>query len=165
MSEAPARLHLHRSTDVRDLPGASREIAGFTPVPPPEELAPLMLAAYRGTPDDEGENLQDTIDILRATMRGRYGEWMPEASFLAIDENALPTGAILTAQEDDGTPFVAFVFVDPDHCGRGTASGLIARTCRALSASGHQSIRLWVGASNQRAVRLYRHLGFVDVID
>lgn len=63
-----------------------------------------MLAAYRGTPDDEGENLQDTIDILRATMRGPYGEWMPEASFLAIDENALPTGAILTAQEDDGTP-------------------------------------------------------------
>lgn len=124
-----------------------------------------MLAAYRGTPDDEGESLQETIDVLRATMGGQYGEWMPEASFLALDGNALPTGAILTAQEDDGTPFVAFVFVDPGHCGRGAASGLIARTCCALSASGHRTIRLWVGAANQRAVRLHRHLGFVDVID
>lgn len=62
-----------------------------------------MLAAYRGTPDDEGETLADAVAILRSAMAGAFGPWLPEASFVALDRSGRASGAIVTALEDDGT--------------------------------------------------------------
>lgn len=164
MDEAPAHLHLHRSTEGLDRRDSRSGVTEFIQVASAEDVAPLMLAAYRGTPDDEGETLADAIAILRSAMAGAFGPWVPEASFVARDRSGRSSGAIVTALEDDGTPFIVFVFVAPDYCGHGMASGLISRSCRALSDSGHRTIRLWVNTANERAVGLYRRLGFVDVV-
>lgn len=86
------RLLLHRST--RDEFGpTARGVVGFEHLPPPEQLAPLMLAAYRGTPDDEGETLQDTVEVIRSAMAGVFGTWLAQASFVAVDEGDRPIGA------------------------------------------------------------------------
>ncbi|WP_181833839.1 GNAT family N-acetyltransferase [Acidipropionibacterium virtanenii] len=120
-----------------------------------------MLAAYRGTPDDEGETLEDTVEVIRSTMDGGFGRWLAEASFLAFDVGTgAPIGAILIAREHDGTPFIAFVFIHPGKTGNGVASALISHVCRVLSEAGMPELRLWVSAANKRALRLYRHLGF-----
>jgi ribosomal protein S18 acetylase RimI-like enzyme len=162
-SEADAHLHLHRATGaIVELSGPGG-VAEFRPLPSPEELAPLMLDAYRGTPDDEGETLEDTIEILRSAVAGGFGPWLAEASFVGLDADGRRLGAILTALDGDGTPFVVFVFTHPGHAGRGVASALIARVCSALAARGYPDLRLWVSAGNERALRLYRHLGFVRV--
>ncbi|WP_257478103.1 GNAT family N-acetyltransferase [Acidipropionibacterium jensenii] len=164
MDEAPAHLHLHRSTEGLDHRDSRSGVTEFIPVASAEDVAPLMLAAYRGTPDDEGETLADAVAILRSAMAGAFGPWLPEASFVALDRSGRSSGAIVIALEDDGTPFIVFVFVAPDRCGHGIASLLISRSCRALSDSGHRTIRLWVNTANERAVSLYRHLGFVEVV-
>lgn len=173
-SQPPIRLHLGRRTS--DLPSpapgptpgnsvqSARSVV-LRPLPPPEELAPLMLAAYRGTPDDEGETLQDTVEVLRSAMDGGFGTWIPEASFVGTDGNGHQLGAVLTAREEDGTPFVAFVFTHPDHAGHGVASALLDHVSTTLAAVGQSELRLWVSTANERALRLYRHLGFVEVAD
>lgn len=120
-----------------------------------------MLAAYRGTPDDEGESLEDTVGVIEEAMNGRYGRWLSAASFEAIADDE-PVGAVLTVLDDD-EPFIAFLFTRPDRVGAGIATGLIAGVCDALARDGHDSITLWVNPANTRAVRLYRHLGFAQV--
>lgn len=149
------RLHLSRPTS-----GPS-SIGRFEPVGSPESLAPLMLAAYRGTPDDEGETLEDTVEVLRHTMAGGWGPWLPDASFVALDDDG-PVGAALTALED-GRPFIAFLFTRPDRTRRGVATDLVARVCEAVRATGEEELALWVSTDNEAAVRLYAGLGFTPV--
>ncbi|NTW41556.1 MAG: GNAT family N-acetyltransferase [Cellulomonadaceae bacterium] len=154
MTATSERLRLRRPT------AGLESLGEFEPIGPPERLAPLMLAAYRGTPDDEGESLQDTVDVLADAMRGGFGLWLPAASFVAL-EGGEPVGAALTALHDD-EPFIAFLFTAPDASGRGVGARLVGRVCQALANDGYDSVALWVGVANKRAARLYRHLGFVD---
>ena len=156
MTTPTTRLHLRRP--LTDLGATVEE---FGPFGSPEEMAPLMLAAYRGTPDDEGETLEDTVDMLAGAMRGAFGPWLPDASFVAHD-GGKPVGAVFTAM-DGAEPFIAFVFTLPEASGRGVAARLVIRACQALAARGHGHVSMWVNPANERAVRLYRHLGFVDV--
>ncbi|MDN6795570.1 MAG: GNAT family N-acetyltransferase [Propionibacterium sp.] len=165
MSQTPEHVHLARPTERMPAPAATGPLCVFASLPSPEELAPLMLDSYRGTPDDEGETLEETVEVVRSAMEGVFGVWMPEASFVALGEDGRAWGAVITAREEDGVPFIAFLFVHPDQCGRGVASGLVAHTCRVLADCGHPTVRLWVSGANGRAVRLYRHLGFVEVTD
>ena len=133
----------------------------FGPFSNAVDLAPMMLAAYRGTPDDEGETIADTVDVLSDAMAGEWGEWVEEASFVAL-EDGVPVGAVLTAMAD-ALPFISFVFTPPEHQGRGVATRLIARAGEALAERGHATVDLWVNPASERAVSLYRHLGFEEI--
>ena len=42
-----------------------------------------MLAAYRGTVDDEGESEADAVAEVERTLRGGYGPLLDEGSFVA----------------------------------------------------------------------------------
>lgn len=133
----------------------------FVPWSSAAALAPMMLAAYRGTPDDEGETLEDTIEVLEQAMLGEWGPWLQNASFVAIDAG-VAVGALLSAMYGD-VPFISFVFTAPDRAGTGVATRLIAKACEALAQQGYATVDLWVNPASVRAVRLYRHLGFVEV--
>lgn len=150
------RLCLSRSTS--GLVATGR----YAPLPSPEELAPVMLAAYRGSPDDEGETLAETVEVLRAAMAGGFGPWLPEASLVALDDAGDPVGGILSALDGD-RPFVVFVFTRPERTRTGVASGLVSRACEILRDDGHDEIRLWVNQRNEPALGLYRRLGFSEV--
>lgn len=150
------RLHLR--LPLTDVGPAVEELEPFGS---PQEMAPLMLAAYRGTPDDEGESLEDTVEVLDGAVQGTFGPWLPEASFVVRD-GGTPVGAVFTALHG-AEPYIAFVFTLPEATGRGVATRLITRVGQSLAGAGHEHVSLWVNVANERAVRLYRHLGFVDV--
>ena len=157
MSEDVVRLRMRRST--RGLEHWGQFAAWMSS----ERLAPMMLAAYRGTPDDEGETLEDTIDVIDAGVAGEWGEWVKEASFVALNADE-PVGALMMAMAG-ARPFVSFVFTHPDHGGTGVATRLIGRACEALAARCDETVDLWVNPASERAVRLYRHLGFDEIDD
>ena len=131
-------------------------------LPAPEVLAPVMLTAYEGTPDYEGETLDETVGELREVLDGKYGAVITAASFVAYDGEA-PVAAITTVTEDE-LPLVALVFTLPNYGGNGIASALLAAAAASLHDAGHPIIRLAVNPDNLRAVRLYRHLGFVKTV-
>lgn len=130
------------------------------PLPTPEVLAPVMLDAYSGTPDYEGETLEETTGELCDILRGKYGAVVTAASFAAYDGET-PVAAIVTVTEED-VPLVALVFTLPDYAGKRVASALLAAAANALDDAGCPTISLAVNPENARAARLYQHLGFTN---
>jgi GNAT superfamily N-acetyltransferase len=126
-----------------------------------ESLGRLMHDAYRGTVDDEGETLDQSVAEARDAMAGKYGEFLGRCSFL-IEDGSRPVCATVVSLWD-GRPLLAFVVTDPDHKGRGMGTLLIKRTIDALLEERYQELDLFVTRVNEPAVRIYERLGFRDV--
>ncbi len=101
--------------------------------------------------------------------------WMrpADAGFVALDEHSEPVGAAWYRQfETDkrgdgilahrGVPEIAIALV-PEARGRGTGGALLEALCRQAANDGYERLMLSVDPANERALRLYRRLGFVVV--
>jgi len=123
-----------------------------------EALGFLMASAYRGSVDDEGEGLRQYLTETRATLEGRWGDFIHNASF-AINVEEKPVAATLITLWK-GRPLIAQAVTAPEHRGRGMARYLIRKSMNALTALGYDSVVLGVTAGNAAAEHLYRQLGF-----
>jgi ribosomal protein S18 acetylase RimI-like enzyme len=123
-----------------------------------EPLAALMLEAYRGTVDDEGETLEGAREEVRRTFEGDYGAFLSQFSILAEDGDRMIGASLITLWE--GRPFVAFTMTHPDAKNRGLATALMSRSIELLWAAGHDELRLIVTEGNDSAIHVYKKLGF-----
>lgn len=127
-------------------------------------LADLMLAAFRGTLDDEGEDLDQARDEVRRTFAGGYGPLLWNASFVVEDEAATPallSASVITFWQD--LPLLSFSVTHPRAGRRGLATALIRQSARTLAQQGHARLDLFVTRGNAPAERLYDKLGFHDI--
>jgi GNAT superfamily N-acetyltransferase len=128
------------------------------------DLATLMLAAFRGTVDDEGEDIVQAREEVRRTFAGAYGQMMWNSSFVVDDDLAGP--ALLSASVVtfwQGSPLLSFSVTHTRAVRTGLAMALIGQSARALAAQGHARLHLFVTRGNAPAERLYEKLGFRDV--
>lgn len=125
-------------------------------------LGGLMLAAYRGTVDDEGETEADAVAEVEQTLSGEYGTFLADCSF-AVDDDARIVGASLVTLWE-GLPIYAHVAVHPDTKRRGLGTFLMAISGNALMQAEYAHVDLFVTEKNEPAVRLYRKIGF-QVVD
>lgn len=123
-------------------------------------LGALMWDAYRGTPDegDAGDGVATATHEIGLAFRGAHGPFQYEASFVAEHENRIVGAALVTVWE--GTPLLAYLFIDPAHTGRGIGRGLVEAVIHALGEQGHSLLSLAVTEANKRARRLYESIGF-----
>ncbi len=134
------------------------------PVRPPtsadrDRLAELMLDAYRGTIDYEGETLVEAVaevDAWFASPGHRIDD-----SLVAIEADEIVSAALLS--RSDGMPVVSYLYTGAAWKGRGLAEGLLRAVMASLAAAGHERIHLWVTPGNAPAERIYERLGFTDV--
>ena len=126
-----------------------------------EALGRLMHDAYRGTVDDDGESLEQSVAEVREALGGKYGEFLPGCSFVILDGGSPASATLVTVWE--GRPLLAFVMTDPDHKGRGMGAFLVQWTIDALLDQGYGELDLFVTRTNDPAVRIYERLGFRDV--
>lgn len=122
------------------------------------DLGALMLAAYRGTADDEGESEADAIAEAERTLAGDYGPWLEDCSF-AVDNGPRIAGASMVTLWE-GDPFLTYVVVHPDMKRRGLGTFLMTTSANALVTAGYSELDLFVTEENEPAVTLYRKLGF-----
>ncbi|MHC4992896.1 MAG: GNAT family N-acetyltransferase [Planctomycetota bacterium] len=125
-----------------------------------EALARLMLAAYRGTIDDEGGMIDDARGEVARLLDGAYGELLPSCSIVTEEGDSLTSACLVTVYE--GAPFVAFSMTDPAHKRHGLARACLQLAINALVQRGDASLRLMVTRGNEPAERLYELLGFED---
>ena len=148
--------------------GAPVPVAGETlrPVGPADtpELADLHRRAYRyrfdrflflEVQDERDDALRGVNDILG----GRWGEFSATGSW-GCERGSHLVGAVLSVQSPAGT-LIADVMVDPAAQGHGIGHRLLTTVVRALRGGGERHIYLNVTEGNERAIRLYRRLGFV----
>lgn len=122
-------------------------------------IAELMLAAYRGTIDDEGETPEETLEAVQRMFAGEYGALLWNISEVTERDGRLASAIICTVWE--GRPFVAFTVTAPQYKGQGLARAGLVRAINRLAAAGDPILRLIVTRGNAPAERLYASLGFV----
>jgi ribosomal protein S18 acetylase RimI-like enzyme len=128
---------------------------------PVEALDQLDRRAFRGGPDEAlvADSPEGNRRVLERILEGELGRFLPEASTLVLDGNAL-VGFLLTTEENARIASFADLAVDPSHRRRGVGGAMLSQGMRALLALGYSSVRLWVTAANTPARELYRSLGF-----
>jgi len=122
-------------------------------------IAELMLAAYRGTIDDEGETPEETLDVVRRLFAGEFGVVLWNISEVTVRAGRLAAATICTVWQ--GRPFVAFMVTAPEFKRQGLARAGLTRAINRLAAAGDPLLRLVVTAGNTQAETLYASLGFV----
>ncbi len=120
-----------------------------------EALAQLMLDAYRGTIDYEGE----TIVEAREEIAGYFGgEANLEASRLAWQDGSLVAACLVTTHSTGA--LIGYVMTAAEHKNTRLATTALAHTLRALADAGHGSVRAWITDGNVPSERLFVSAGF-----
>ena len=153
-----ARRHLVADLRPMEPPATALELRHPTDADA-EALAVLMLDAYTGTIDYDGEDLDDARAEVAAWMRS--GGRSSEHSFVAADRSRL-VSAILVGI-GDGMPVISYVMTAASYKGRGFATGLMQVSMASLHAAGYGRVELWVTVGNEPAEGIYERLGFRDV--
>lgn len=127
-----------------------------------EALAQLVLDAYQGTIDDEGETLEDAQATIAQLFGGEFGTLLWACSEVVQHDGRLVAATMITLYA--GAPFVAFTMTHPAWQRRGLARAGLQRAMARLAAGDETLLRLVVSEGNP-AEQLYASLGFVRCPD
>jgi GNAT superfamily N-acetyltransferase len=123
----------------------------------------LMWSAYRGTIDDDYVDEAHAIAEAEATLAGKWGPPIWDASPTAASDGSL-VAAVICVHDNahDDVPLLAFALTTPAWQGRGLGTWLIQRSLSQLAALGESEAHLAVTSGNP-AQRLYERIGFREV--
>jgi ribosomal protein S18 acetylase RimI-like enzyme len=132
------------------------------------EAAAILQAAYIGSIEAEILALYRSLDGCRAVLdnivnQGSCGVLVPEASAIAQNRGRSLGFVVVTevARRQGHLPQVA---VRPDCQGQGIGRGLLDYSLRRLAERGFETLSLIVSRANDRALALYRAMGFQSVL-
>jgi GNAT superfamily N-acetyltransferase len=125
-----------------------------------DALGRLMLQAYRGTVDYEGETLKEAILEMEETLDGKYGPLLQKCSFVMEKHRRLLSGSIVTLWRDFNSPLLVFSMTDPSCRKQGMAGFLIRKSIDSLMVRGYRELHLFATETNVPARRLYEKIGF-----
>lgn len=155
----PDPVKHHYVIELDDSPGAGPWLDFEVDLRAPEgddtdELAALMLDAYEGTIDYDGE----TVDDARKEVSS-YFEASPllGSSFVAMVDETM-VGAILVS-EWKGTPLIGYVMTRPEYKNQGLGSLLLRASLRALREAGEERVHAFITDGNIASEALFRGVG------
>lgn len=125
-----------------------------------ESLRHLVLDAFCGTIDYEGETLAESITEVNDTLNGKYGPFLELCSFLIEEDGEAVSAVIVTFFEEMRLPLLAFAMTHPDHQSKGMSSQLIKRGINALLEEGYGEANLVVTEGNNPAIHMAQNIGF-----
>src|SRR5262245_31298303 len=123
-----------------------------------EPLARLMLAAYRGGADDEGETIAEALQEVDNVLASADRPFIHEASFVIEVDAALASASLVSLFR--GAPLITHIMTHPNYKRRGLGGSALLSSANALRERGWSSLSLYVTDSNAPALALYRKLGF-----
>jgi ribosomal protein S18 acetylase RimI-like enzyme len=126
----------------------------------------VITTAYRGHIDseinDQYRTLSGSLRFLNNIVRfPGCGTFDPESSFVAVHKHAHTlVGLILCSRVRNDVGHVTQICVLPEYRRHGTGEALLGATTANLRQRNFSLLSLTVTEANDRAVELYKHLGF-----
>jgi len=129
-----------------------------------QSAAALITAAYRGHVDsdinDQYRTLTGSLRFLNNIVRfPGCGTFDPQASFVVFQRRTL-VGLILCSLVRPDVGHITQVCVLPEYRSAGLGEAMLAATTRNLRGRGFRFISLTVTEANDRAIALYKRIGF-----
>lgn len=118
-----------------------------------QACAGLLLDAYRGTIDDEGENEDDALDAID----DYFERILWEHSFVAAD---IAPVAMAFAVEIDGVHYIDPVATAAAHKRHGLGRAVVRHALTSLAAAGVTEVGAAITDGNTGSERLFAGLGF-----
>jgi ribosomal protein S18 acetylase RimI-like enzyme len=134
-----------------------------------QSAAALITAAYRGHVDseinDQYRTLSGSLRFLNNIVRfPGCGAFDPQASFVVFERRTHTlVGLILCSQVRADVGHITQVCVLPEYRSSGLGEAMLAASTRNLRARGFHFISLTVTEANDRAIALYKRIGFESV--
>ncbi|MBZ0189957.1 MAG: GNAT family N-acetyltransferase [Candidatus Obscuribacterales bacterium] len=135
-----------------------RELAAFDH----QLLGKLFFSAYSGTVDDDGSSEDEFIEEAAATLDGKYGQMIWDASYIVLDKDRKKAvAASVVTDYQRLRPLLAYSATDPAFQRRGLASTTINQSLHMLDKLAFDRMYLVVTEKNLKARLLYEKLGFI----
>lgn len=126
-----------------------------------EELAGLMLDAYRGTIDDDGETYEDALNEVRAYFSGeRGGPARLEQSLLYEHRHTIRAACLVADWTERRAPIIAYVMTRADWKRQGYARSLLVSCLRDLKDLAFSEVWAVITAGNTPSEQLFQQIGF-----
>src|SRR5271163_3469783 len=131
-----------------------------------QSAAPLITAAYRGHVDseinDQYRSLTGSLRFLNNIVRfPGCGTFDPGASFVVVERRTRTlVGLILCSQVRPDVGHITQVCVLPEYRSAGLGEAMLAASTKNLRGRGFRFISLTVTEANDRAIALYKRIGF-----
>jgi ribosomal protein S18 acetylase RimI-like enzyme len=119
-----------------------------------DEMAALLLRAYRGTIDDEGEDLDDARDAIDHYL----GIILRDHSIVVPRGGELIAMCFVVVVGD--IHYIDPVVVDPAHKRGGLGRACVVTSLRAMAADGITEVGATITDGNTASERLFAGLGF-----
>lgn len=127
-------------------------------------LADLMIEAYRGTIDYDGETVDEAAQEIEAFLAGeRGGPPIHNASRLAFAGPQLVGACLAVDWSERHSPLIAYVMTRAGWKGRGVGKRLLDASLQQLQALGYREARAVITVGNTPSERLFAGCGFLPV--
>lgn len=124
-----------------------------------EALAVLMLEAYRGTVDYDGEGIEEARGEVGAHFAGAP---IDEASTLLVTTDRLAAACLVAEYEGDA--LIGYVMTTPEFKRQGLGRAVTAESLSRLAALGYSTVHAWITEGNEPSERIFLGFGF-GVVD
>jgi GNAT superfamily N-acetyltransferase len=149
--------------DLSVLPAVEGDASGPMRSPGPEDLealAELMLEAYRGTIDYEGETIVEARDEVSGYLAH---DPLLDHSRMVFDGSTAASAVLLTTWRDE--PFVAYVMTRPERKRQGLARTVLLDALTSVRTGGWSCVHPFITDGNVASEVLFASLGAVEMSD
>ena len=126
-------------------------------------LAELMLDAYRGTIDDDGETIADAIGEVESYFSHQDSSWF-DYSWLVLIENDLACACLVGFWEERNSPMISYIMTHPRWKGKHLATTAVSRSLRALADRNFTKVHAAITEGNFPSERVFTRVGFSRVV-
>jgi hypothetical protein len=123
-------------------------------------LGALLFGAFLGTIDDAGQSITQYESKVAAIVAGRYGEWIPAASWAIEETGALRSACLVCDYKPYGCPVIAVVATTPSHKRTGDGGSLVDAALLSLGALGYLECCAMVTVGNDASEQFVESRGF-----
>lgn len=130
-----------------------------------EDLARLMLDAYNGTVDDNGETYEDALNEIRAYFSGeRGGPPLLDCSKVFELRRMIVSACLVAEWTERQRPIIAYLMTRADMKRQSYASSLLFTSLRSLQDLEYSEAQAVITAGNTPSEQLFTKIGFERLV-